>query len=182
MGQSGSHWVFGYGSLMWNPGFAHLRAETAKIEGFHRRLCVCSFHYRGQPAKPGLVFGLDKGGVCEGLAFEVAESHWPETLEYLRQREQITMVYNEIEMPVRLVGNDEHVKAITYVVDRTHPQCACGLADADIVKLVQQGEGLSGPCTDYVRNTHAHLEKLGLRDQRLDRIMDLLANHRLDPP
>ncbi len=182
MGQSGSHWVFGYGSLMWNPGFAHLRAETAKIEGFHRRLCVYSFHYRGQPAKPGLVFGLDKGGVCEGLAFEVANRDWPETMDYLRQREQITMVYNEVEMPVQLAASGEHVTAVTYVVDRTHPQCACGLADADIVKLVQQGEGLSGPCTDYVRNTHAQLAKLGIQDRRLERIMDLLANHRLDPP
>ncbi len=175
MDDAASHWVFGYGSLMWNPGFPHQRSEAAKLEGFHRRLCVYSFHYRGRPSQPGVVFGLDKGGSCEGLAFEVAAKDWPETREYLRQRELITMVYNEVEMPVQLVGSGENVNAITYVVDRTHPQCACGLADADIVELVRQGEGLSGPCTDYVLNTHAHLAKLGIYDRRLERIMELLT-------
>lgn len=176
MARSGNRWIFGYGSLMWNPGFPFLRAETARLEGYHRQLCVYSFHYRGQPDQPGLVFGLDEGGHCRGLAFEVAAADWDGTIAYLRQREQITMVYAEMEMPVALEGSGEAVTAVTYVVDRNHPQCACGLDGEEILRLVRQGVGEAGLCEDYVRNTHGHLEKLGIAEPWLDGIVRRLAS------
>ena len=169
----GTHWVFGYGSLMWNPGFPHAGAQPARISGFHRKLCVYSSHYRGTPEKPGLVFGLDRGGSCTGMAFEVNAPDWPGAWNYLRQREQVTMVYREVFCPVKL-RDGRTVKALTYVVDRLHPQCAVGLTDQQIVALVRQGEGLSGRNTDYVRNTHAHLTALAISDPSLARIIALL--------
>ncbi|MBK8769950.1 MAG: gamma-glutamylcyclotransferase [Rhizobiales bacterium] len=173
MADAATHWVFGYGSLMWNPGFPYRRMAPARIAGFHRKLCVYSFHYRGRPEKPGLVFGLDRGGSCIGMAFEVAEEHWPATWDYLRKREQVTMVYREVFKPVRL-REGQTVQALTYVVDRAHDQCAAGLADSEIAALIRQGEGISGRNLDYVRNTHAHLASLGITDPALERIVALL--------
>lgn len=170
----GTRWVFGYGSLMWNPGFPHLGMKPARIAGFHRQLCVYSFHYRGRPEKPGLVFGLDRGGSCIGMAFEVAAADWPGTWDYLRQREQVTMVYREVFKPVRL-QEGRVVEALTYVVDRKHAQCAAGLGDGEIAALVRQGEGVSGHNIDYVRNTHGHLAALGIHDPALARIVALLG-------
>lgn len=169
----GTHWVFGYGSLMWNPGFPHIAAQPARISGFHRKLCVYSFHYRGTPEKPGLVFGLDRGGSCTGMAFEVAAQDWPGAWDYLRQREQVTMVYREVFSSVTL-RDGRQVTALTYAVDRRHDQCAAGLTDQQIAALVRQGEGISGRNTDYVRNTHAHLASLSITDPSLQRIVALL--------
>jgi glutathione-specific gamma-glutamylcyclotransferase len=173
MADEAAHWVFGYGSLMWNPGFPHRQALPARLSGFHRKLCVYSFHYRGQPEKPGLVFGLDRGGSCVGMGFEVAPEHWPETRDYLTKREQVTMVYRELFKDVTLPGGRK-VTALTYVVDRKHAQCACGLSDGEIAALVRQGEGIAGRNTDYVHNTHGHLKELGITDPALERIVALL--------
>ncbi len=175
MTEGGTHWVFGYGSLMWNPGFPYLRAVPARISGYHRKLCVYSFHYRGSPEKPGLVFGLDRGGSCLGMAFEVAAADWAQTWDYLRKREQVTMVYRELFKQVRL-QNGAEVMALTYAVDRRHAQCAAGLSDPEIAALVRQGEGISGRNTEYVFNTHGHLQKLGIADPALERIIALLAD------
>src|SRR5262245_26231295 len=88
-------WVFAYGSLMWRPGFAFLERRNARLVGAHRALCVYSFVHRGTPEKPGLVFGLDRGGNCRGIAYRVASNRSLKTIEYLRAREQVTRVYRE---------------------------------------------------------------------------------------
>lgn len=166
-----THWVFGYGSLMWNPGFAHLRHEPAELQGYHRELCVYSFHYRGTPENQGLVFGLAAGGSCQGVAFEVDAGDWSGTQEYLREREQITMVYQEIIVPITLKSSGESVLAMTYAADSEHAQCALGLDDAAIVTLVQSASGIAGSCADYVRNTHDRMVNLGISDPALARLV-----------
>jgi glutathione-specific gamma-glutamylcyclotransferase len=170
-----SHWVFGYGSLMWNPGFPYLRRETAELAGFHRELCVYSFHYRGTPENMGLVFGLAPGGQCQGVAFEVATGDWPQTLHYLREREQITSVYLEVQTPVFLAQTGQTVEALTYVVDEQHQQCALGLSDEAVLELVRNGAGIAGRCLDYVYNTNDHLTELGIKDPKLSRLIAQLG-------
>src|SRR5579864_7424696 len=88
-------WVFGYGSLMWRPGFQFVERLPARLIGEHRALCVYSFVHRGTPEKPGLVLGLDRGGACRGVAFRVTATKRAATVEYLRAREQVTSVYRE---------------------------------------------------------------------------------------
>jgi len=97
------NWVFGYGSLMWNPGFRFLERRPAVIHGYHRSLCMLSHMYRGTPDHPGLVLGLDIGGACYGIAFKVADADWAEVVDYLRAREQVTNMYHELTKPVLLV-------------------------------------------------------------------------------
>jgi len=162
----GDLWVFGYGSLMWRPGFPFVARETARIRGYHRALCVYSHVHRGTPERPGLVLGLDRGGSCRGIAFRVAAEHRDETIAYLRAREQVTAVYREIYLNAEL--GDGSVTALSYAVDRHHAQYAGRLEREDIVRLVAQGQGVSGANPDYVRATQAHLAELGIADATLD--------------
>ncbi|MBI2718712.1 MAG: gamma-glutamylcyclotransferase [Rhizobiales bacterium] len=174
MAREGEHWVFGYGSLMWRPGFAFVAKEPAVIRGYHRRLCVYSHAHRGTPEVPGLVLGLDHGGSCHGMAYRVDAADWQGTVAYLRAREQVTMVYLEAEKQVVLGPSGRKVKALTYLVDRHHPQYAGALDMGELVRLVRQGRGASGSCGDYVLATLGHLREMGIHDARLEKIATLL--------
>jgi cation transport protein ChaC len=162
-------WVFGYGSLMWRPGFPYLERRHAHLYGYHRSLCIFSHVHRGTPDNPGLVLGLDRGGRCHGVAFRVAAQEIDATIHYLREREQATAVYLERRLPVR-IGDGEIVNALAYVADRKHPQYAGRLSFDEVLKLVRQGRGVSGANPDYVRSTHEHLLGMGIIDPLLERI------------
>ncbi|RDI61902.1 gamma-glutamylcyclotransferase [Microvirga subterranea] len=167
-------WVFGYGSLMWRPGFPYLERRHAHLFGYHRSLCIFSHVHRGTPDNPGLVLGLDRGGRCHGVAFRVAAHEIEATVHYLREREQATAVYLERRLPVR-VGADETVSALAYVADRKHPQYAGRLSFDEVLRLVRQGQGVSGANPDYVRSTHEHLLGMGIVDPLLERITASLS-------
>jgi cation transport protein ChaC len=166
-------WVFGYGSLMWRPGFDFVEKSLSSVRGFHRALCIYSHVHRGTPNRPGLVLGLDRGGSCLGIAYKIAAPGRAATLAYLRSREQATAVYLERQVTARL-DDGRLVKALTYVADRSHAQYAGKLPRAELLRLVRQGRGESGRNPDYVRNTHAHLVELGLLDPTLAWLVDQL--------
>jgi cation transport protein ChaC len=180
-------WVFAYGSLMWRPGFAHLERAPARLIGLHRALCVYSFVHRGTPEKPGLVLGLDRGGACRGIAYRVARAAAPETIAYLRAREQVTMVYREAWRDVLLGGEPERrVRALVYVVDRGHPQYAGRLDLEQQLHHVRQGHGNSGANRDYVLATVSEIEAQGFRDAGLHLLAERLkgtheSHHRQQP-
>jgi glutathione-specific gamma-glutamylcyclotransferase len=170
-------WVFGYGSLMWRPGFDFIEQVPARLIGEHRALCVYSFDHRGTPEKPGLVLGLDRGGACRGIAFRVAAKHRAATVDYLREREQTTHVYREVMRSVWLENEArERVSAMAYVVDRGHVQYAGRLTLTEQVRYVRQGHGRSGNNRDYVLSTVKSIEAQGLRDQQLHQLADLLRD------
>ena len=166
-------WVFGYGSLMWRPGFAHVETRRARLFGFRRSLCVDSFIYRGTPERPGLVLGLDRGGSCVGLAFRVPAELREEVLAYLRDRELVTNVYLERLLPARLEGGSV-VEALAYVVDRTSTQYAGRLDAAHAAAKVSGAVGQAGPNEEYVQNTIEHLRALGIRDHWLEEVGRLM--------
>ncbi|HVX80275.1 MAG TPA: gamma-glutamylcyclotransferase [Devosiaceae bacterium] len=170
MDESGLHWVFGYGSLIWRPGFDFVRRERALLRGAHRSLSIYSYHYRGTAEVPGLVFGLARGGSCSGLAFAVEDGIWPATLAYLRERELVTSVYRETVRPVRLADGTV-VPALAYLLDERHEQYAGRLTVAEQARLVRRGVGVSGANVDYVLNTARHLGELGIRDRALERLV-----------
>ncbi|WP_224703863.1 gamma-glutamylcyclotransferase [Devosia aquimaris] len=172
---SPTHWVFGYGSLIWNPGFAHVRSVQGLLRGAHRSLSIVSHHHRGTPERPGLVFGLTRGGACRGMAFEVADSDWSDVRAYLEAREQVTAVYRDVMRPVHLQGGSV-VTALTFVVDERHEQFAGKLTLEQQLAMVRAGVGLSGPNIDYVVNTARHLAQLGIRDRQLMALVDLLTS------
>lgn len=168
-------WVFGYGSLMWRPGFIYERSVPAKLWGYHRALCIYSFVHRGTPECPGLVLGLDRGGSCRGVAFHIAPNAIDTTLAYLRERELITSVYREVTRPIRLLeSNGRRVSAICYIADTTHEQYAGRLTRPALLAHVEQGRGGSGDNRDYVIATQDHLQELGIHDPDLDWLTNTL--------
>ena len=161
-------WVFAYGSLMWQPGFAFSEQAPAALIGAHRSLCIYSFHHRGTTEHPGLVLGLDEGGACRGVAFRVVLDKNEATLAYLRAREQVTDVYVERTKPVSLLdGSGRVLEALCYMVDRGHPQYAGRLSIETQARLVRSASGRSGTNLDYVLNTVRHLEEAGIDDVEL---------------
>ena len=174
-GESGQDlWVFGYGSLMWRPGFDYVERELAWLRGYHRALCIYSHVHRGTPQQPGLVLGLDRGGSCRGVAFRVEAAKAEATIAYLRAREQVTSVYVERRVRIRL-DNGREVEAVTYVVDRKHVQYAGKLPLDKIIEYVRAGVGQSGENPAYVLNTHRHLAELSLRDPVLAHLVTALG-------
>lgn len=163
----GDFWVFGYGSLIWRPGFAHVETKKARLHGYRRSLCVYSFVHRGTPQRPGLVLGLDRGGSCIGLAFRVSGKLRDEVIGYLRERELVTNVYLERTVRVALEGGGS-AEAVAYVVDRGHGQYAGAMAEAEAAAVVRGAVGQSGANEDYVVNTVEHLRALGIRDHWLE--------------
>lgn len=168
-------WVFGYGSLMWKPDFEFAEREPALLKGLHRKLCVYSHVHRGTPDCPGLVMGLAAGGSCRGMAYRVNEARWDQTLSYLRAREQVTSVYLERLKTVTLQPSGRRVEAITYVADPHHRQYAGRLDHATLLRYVRQGQGVSGHCIDYVRNTASHLRAMKIADAGLERLVQELG-------
>ncbi|HTR13846.1 MAG TPA: gamma-glutamylcyclotransferase [Roseiarcus sp.] len=160
-------WVFGYGSLIWRPGFPYVSRCPAILRGWRRSLCVYSHVYRGTPERPGLVLGLDRGGACRGMAFRVDAADRERTVRYLREREQVTGVYLERNAPI-VLDSGERVLALTYVADRQHPQYAGRLERGKMLEAVRAGGGQSGPNADYVTETSRHLLEMGVRDKELE--------------
>ena len=176
--------MFGYGSLMWRPGFDFIEKVPARLIGEHRALCVYSWDHRGTPEKPGLVLGLDRGGACRGIAFRVAAKRAGDTIAYLRSREQTTKVYREVTRSVWLENDArQRVGALAYVVDRGHVQYAGRLSLAEQLRYVQQGHGRSGNNRDYVLATVQSIEVQGFRDPQLHRLAAMLHDgHSLPAP
>lgn len=160
---------------MWRPGFEFLERHPARLIGAHRALCVYSFHHRGTPEKPGLVLGLDHGGACQGIAYRVAAERRADTVQYLREREQVTLVYREVMRSIWLEGDArQSVSALCYVIDRSHVQYAGRLSLEEQVHFVRQGHGVSGANRDYVLATVEEIESHGFRDASLHRLAALL--------
>jgi cation transport protein ChaC len=174
--------VFGYGSLMWRPGFVYEEARRATLAGYRRCFCIYSSHHRGAPERLGLVLGLDRGGACHGIAYRVAAARATKTTRYLREREQVSGVYREMHVPVELTegeltegelteGRRREVTALAYIVERAHPSYAGRLALALQARLIRAAKGRSGANLDYFMSTLRHLRELGIHEPELERLL-----------
>lgn len=169
-------WVFGYGSLMWRPGFEYEEAVRARLDGYSRSFCVYSVHHRGTEKRPGLVLGLDRGGVCHGLAFRIAPRNVRATIDYLNAREQVNGVYRAAYKPAVLAGAElRRVSVLAYLVERAHPSYVAGLPLTAQARVIRGAHGLSGDNVSYVVNTLDHLAQMNIREPRLERLRTLLG-------
>jgi cation transport protein ChaC len=163
-------WVFGYGSLMWDPGFAYIEARHARVFGYHRALCLLSVINRGTPQKPGLVLSLDRGGSCHGIAFRVTPEDEEITRRYLWEREMITAAYRPAVLNARLRGGSR-AKVLTFVAKTDHAQYFRAESPEHAAQLVRQGCGACGTALDYLRNVIRHLDDLGIAEGPLHRVL-----------
>jgi glutathione-specific gamma-glutamylcyclotransferase len=164
-------WVFGYGSLMWDPGFVHAEALPALLYGWHRSLCILSIRNRGTVERPGLALGLDRGGACRGIAFRIAPGEVEAACAYLWAREMSHGVYRAMMLKVRLDGGGR-TGALTFVARQDHPQYVRGLPMKAAAALVLQGRGAYGTSLDYLRNVIEHLDATGIRDGPLHAVLN----------
>lgn len=163
-------WVFGYGSLMWRPGFAFLERRAAVLRGSRRAFCIYSVHHRGTPERPGLVLGLSPGGSVRGAAYRVEPEAWADTHAYLIEREQPTETYVEARRVVRL-DDGRQVEALCFLSDRAHPQWAGDLSPERQAELIAGATGLSGRNVDYLRDLVEHLRAEGVRDRDMEALL-----------
>ena len=187
-------WIFAYGSLMWNPGFAFLESHPALVRGYHRAFCVESTHYRGTRERPGLVLGLDRGGACRGRAYKVCRTQGKTVTDYLHEREMLSGIYeprwlkatllpavgSPMEVPqAQAAPPPRVVKAAAYVVDRRHEGYR-RLPSGQMVERILQGSGSNGTNVAYLENTVRHLDELGVADCPLHDLLRLVATRRGD--
>ena len=164
----GDLWIFGYGSLMWNPEFEYVSSAPAMLRGYHRSFCVHSTGYRGTPEQPGLVLGLDRGGCCRGIAFLVAERDVEGVLQKLWDREMSGLVYKPRLVQVNF--GPDRVSALTFVANREHEGYVGRRDVAHVARTIADCSGARGPNADYLFNTLRHLDAIGIRERRMDEL------------
>lgn len=168
----GDLWVFGYASLMWSPDFPHSERRSCMLHGYHRSLCIYSHRHRGTPDVPGLVMGLCRGGSCWGVAFRIPARKVRSALTTLWQREMVNRVYQPRIVPVRFDGKT--VIAVAFVANSSHSQFAGRLSVSQTARLVAQGCGQRGQNIDYLSQTVAHMDELGIREGQLHQVLGVV--------
>jgi len=166
-------WVFGYGSLMWRPGFAFIERRPATLHGRRRAFCIYSVHHRGTYDRPGLVLGLAPGGSTRGAAYLVSPADWPGVYAYLREREQPTETYFEGWRTITL-DDRRRDPALVFLSDRNHPQWAGDLTLEAQADLIAGSTGLSGRNVDYLRDLVQHLAEEDIHDHGMERLLKMV--------
>jgi len=161
-------WVFGYGSLMWNPAFIFAQRQVGTVHGWHRRFCLWIDRGRGSPERPGLMLALDRGGTCRGVAFRIPAPEVRSDLLMVWRREMFGTVYLSRWVRVHWAGTT--IRAITFVANRESPRYAGKLSDDEAAVHISHAVGPLGSCRSYLENTISHLRELGIRDAGLQRI------------
>jgi glutathione-specific gamma-glutamylcyclotransferase len=168
-------WVFGYGSLMWRPGFDHKGIVEAQLFGYHRAFCVTSVVHRGTREKPGLVLGLDRGGSCRGKAIRCPAEIREPVIDYLYRREMVTSVYVPRMVSLKLLSKNERVTGLTFVADPNHEQYSSGHSILEAANIIAKASGRGGPNIDYLKSTLEHLDEFGIKDGPLHAIMEAIG-------
>lgn len=171
-------WIFGYGSLMWRPGFDHKGIVDARVYGYHRAFCVSSVVHRGTPENPGLVLGLDVGGSCRGKAILCASEMREPVVDYLYRREMVTSVYIPKMVQLDLLNNGERQTALTFIADPHHEQYRGHQSVEDAARTIAGASGRGGPNSDYLQSTIQHLDEFGIGEGPLHKIMALVETYR----
>jgi cation transport protein ChaC len=170
-------WVFGYGSLMWNPAINVAESRKAHVRGYHRTFCLTLQVGRGSVEKPGLMLGIDRGGSCSGVAHRIRAEEVDSELTILWYREMLSGSYEPRWVNGEIEGGDA-TRLLTFVINRAHPRYEARLGEADIARRIATAEGVIGTNRDYLYRTVAHLASLGISDgpmQKLERRVRLAA-------
>ena len=168
-------WVFGYGSLIWNPAFYFDEQRVGRLYGYHRRFCMRIYSGRGSANRPGLMLALDRGGSCSGVVFRIRREQADEELEIIWEREMISGSYKPRWLEVRTPAGP--VQAVAFVVNRAHDRYTGDLPEPEVVETLAAAKGPLGSSCEYLYNTAAHLEAMGISDRNLKRLSRQVARH-----
>jgi len=162
-------WVFAYGSLIWRQEFSFAERRLALLRGYHRALCLWSRINRGTPQQPGLVFGLDAGGSCRGVAFRIPASEVLDALTALWRREMGSGAY--LPKWLGLYTPAGRVRALAFVMDRHSDGYVRALPEARLLQVVRTAHGSYGPCSEYIVETAKALRASGIVDAQLEALV-----------
>lgn len=161
-------WLFGYGSLIWNPAFHHVETRTGRVYGFHRRFCLWTLLGRGNSTNPGLILGLDRGGSCRGVAFRIAADVVDSETDIVWRREMVTRAY--VPRWVGVHTDQGPVRAIAFAINHDHERYAGLVPEREAAAAIASAQGALGACAEYLFNTVAHLEEIGIHDRALSKL------------
>lgn len=172
----GDIWVFGYGSLIWNPAFHYAEKVIGRVHGYHRRFCLWTQLGRGTAENPGMVLALEQGGSCSGLAFRIAPENIEEEFDVIWRREMVSGAYRPKWMTIRSLDG-RHLSGVTFVINHDHPRYAGSVDEATRIKAIATASGPLGRCCDYLFNTVDHLQELGVADKQLARLCQQVRDY-----
>ncbi|MBM3546851.1 MAG: gamma-glutamylcyclotransferase [Alphaproteobacteria bacterium] len=161
-------WIFGYGSLIWNPAFHFVERQIGTVHGWHRRFCLWTTLGRGSPECPGLMLGLDRGGSCRGILLRIAPELVESETDVLWRREMVSNAY--VPSWVRASTGTGQVAAIAFTINRDHERYAEKMSEERAADAIARAAGRIGPCRDYLLNTVDHLDQLGIHDRSMRRL------------
>jgi cation transport protein ChaC len=162
----GRAWIFGYGSLMWNPAFRYIERRPALVHGYHREFCLLARAGRGSPERPGLMMSLEPGGSCHGVAYRLPARAAATELDVLWRREMLTRSYRPVWVTARTARGIVH--AVTFAANLEHERYRGGLSPETMARYLARGAGPLGRCCDYLFDTVAHLRDMGIHDRRME--------------
>jgi len=170
---SSEFWVFGYGSLMWNPGFPYHERSVAELRDHRRSFCLASVRYRGTPEAPGLVLALEPhdGAICRGVAYLVGAEDAAETRAYLQDRELDRGSYFEAFQPLAL-ADGRRVEGLCYVINPDNPDYLRDLSLDEKAEIIATAVGPNGPNSDYLFNTLNDLQEMLVEDSEVERLAE----------
>ena len=169
-------WIFGYGSLIWNPSFDFDMRIPAHLFGYHRRFCLRTTITRGSSENPGLVLGLDRGGSTKGILFRIPATIATKECDVIWKREMLNGAYEPTWVRVKM-RNGRDLKALTFVIKRSHPSFAAPMSDGESVKIIANASGILGPNSEYLFNTEEALNREGIFDFKLKKLCALVKTY-----
>lgn len=172
---AGDIWFFAYGSLLWKPACGVAEGRVGKVRGWHRSFCIRLPRYRGTPDRPGLMMGLDRGGQCRGKVFRIPADRIQDDMGKLFRREMTVKPASYLPRWLDVESDGFPVRALAFVTNRRSPRYAGKLAPDEVAEILATAAGHWGSCAEYLRETVAHLEELGIRDRNLWRLQSLVA-------
>jgi cation transport protein ChaC len=168
-------WLFAYGSLIWRPEIEHVEARKGTARGWHRSFCFRIERFRGTKEQPGLMMSLDRGGQCQGVLFRLAPENLEAQLDKLVRREITVKPPNNIPRWIAVATEQGPLRAIAFVMNRRSRFYTGRLSPEAVADVVARACGHWGSCAEYLHNTVAHLEELGIHDRSLWRLQALVA-------
>ncbi|SIR38862.1 gamma-glutamylcyclotransferase [Pseudacidovorax sp. RU35E] len=165
-------YLFGYGSLMWNPAIHHIDAAPALVRGWGRRFCLWLYMARGSVEHPGLMLALDRGGACRGIALRIAAEQVRSELQLVWRREMLSGAYAARWVMAECQG--ERRRMLTFVANRKHPRYAGRMEPGEVARYIASGRGTLGTCRDYFQRTIYALKSLEVDDPEMRRLVQAL--------
>lgn len=165
-------WLFGYGSLMWNPCIEFIDRQPALLRGYHRNFCLNAPIGRGTPDCPGLMLALKNGGACRGIAYRIDPAIADHELNVVWNREMLSGAYQPKLLRLRLPIGQRH--AVSFVVNRQHERFIPHIEATQAAAMIAQAEGWLGSCAEYLFSTVKHLDELGIADGSLHELQRLV--------